>query len=69
MGGGKVSLESAKNCNVGFAIVVSHVQVPARQGKDNTYRGEKVVERATGNAESMAFHWLNPFQERRLSSS
>ena len=30
-------MESAKNCNVGFAIVVSHVQVPARQRKENTF--------------------------------
>ena len=30
------------------------------------YRGEREVGRAVVNQESVAFHWLNPCQERRV---
>ena len=46
--------------------MVGPVQVSAGQGKENSYTGEKEVGRALVNQESVAFHWLNPCQERRV---
>ena len=34
-------LVSAENCSLGSATMVSHVQVPAWQGKENTFKGRK----------------------------
>ena len=46
------------------------MQVPEGQGKENAfYREEKEDGRARVNKETMAFHWLNPCQERSISFS
>ena len=50
--------------------MASHMQVPCAVRKgESYYRGEKEVGRAIVDKESVAFHWLSPCQERRLSSS
>lgn len=60
-------LESADNCNLGSTTMVSHMQDPTWQGKENLFiaGGEKEEGRAVVNEESVAFHWLNPCQEGR----
>ena len=47
--------------------MVSYVQVPSQQGKENVFIEEKrkLGERAVVNRESMASHWLSPCQERK----
>ena len=47
-------------------IILSHMQVPSRQGKENAFNKEgKEIGRALVNKESMAFYWRSPSQERR----
>ena len=60
-------LESADSCNLGSTTMVSHMQDPTWQGKENLFieGGEKEEGRAVVNEESVAFHWLNPCQEKR----
>ena len=59
------NLALAQNCSLGSATMQSHVQVPIQGGKETTFiKGQRKL-RARGNSESMAFHWLSPFQEGR----
>lgn len=60
--------ESAENCNLGSATVVSHLQVPHGKQSRMFHREEK-DRRAVANQESMAVHWLRLYQARREVSS
>lgn len=48
----RVYFGSTKNCNSGFASLVSHVQVPNENGEVNSLRGGKEAGRAR-------VHWRN----------
>ena len=48
----------------GSAAMVSHVQVPSWEGKENTWE-EKEIGKVVANKGSMSFHWLCPYQQRR----
>ena len=48
-----------ENCSSSPATMVNHVQILKQQSKDNNF-----IERKKNiSKESMAFHWLTPWQE------
>ena len=61
-----ISLESAENCNLGSATMMSHVQVPrGKEGRTLIQRG-KGIGRAMVKKESMDFQWLSLCLKRRV---
>lgn len=49
--------------------MASHMQVPHKNGEENSSIEDKEVRRAIVNKESIAFPWLSPCWERRGFSS
>lgn len=60
-----VYLESTMNWNSWFATMVSHMQIPSKNGKENSFIKGKRKLGELQLTESMAFHWLNCCQEER----